>query len=232
MTGGPVKARGALEVILFEETRFVGSLMFTSPEVTIGSDPGVMVRLEDVDVAPCHAVLRFDGDTARLRTAAVLWGLRSMAWRWPPGSSKGWTRFPSAAIGCASRSTRRMRRLRRSRCAWSPSRPRRLRQAVLPGRPPRRLRPWPPPGPVLSHPHCRSSPSARSSTPARFGHHRRNPRRPQPKSLRRSQLHPSREPFPRCPHARSLHPLRLRVPRALPCRPPPLRGRRRPRPWP
>jgi hypothetical protein len=66
MTGGPVKARGALEVILFEETRFVGSLMFTSPEVTIGSDPGVMVRLEDVDVAPCHAVLRFDGDTCQI----------------------------------------------------------------------------------------------------------------------------------------------------------------------
>jgi hypothetical protein len=66
MTGGPFKARGALEIILFEETRFVGSLMFTSPEVTIGSDPGVMVRLEDVDVAPCHAVLRFDGDTCQI----------------------------------------------------------------------------------------------------------------------------------------------------------------------
>jgi pSer/pThr/pTyr-binding forkhead associated (FHA) protein len=66
MTGGPFKARGALEIILFEETRFVGSLMFTSPEVTIGSDPGVMVRLEDVDVAPCHAVLRFDGDACQI----------------------------------------------------------------------------------------------------------------------------------------------------------------------
>ena len=66
MTGGPSKARGALEIILFEETRFVGSLMFTSSEVTIGSDPGVMVHLEDVDVAPCHAVLRFDGDTCQI----------------------------------------------------------------------------------------------------------------------------------------------------------------------
>lgn len=66
MTGGPFKARGALEIILFEETRFLGSLMFTSSEVTIGSDPGVMVRLEDVDVAPCHAVLHFDGETCQI----------------------------------------------------------------------------------------------------------------------------------------------------------------------
>ena len=62
----PPRSRGALEVILFEETRFVGSLMFTSAEVTIGGDPGVMVRLEDVDVAPCHAVLHFDGDGCQI----------------------------------------------------------------------------------------------------------------------------------------------------------------------
>ncbi len=62
----PPRSRGALEVILFEETRFLGSLMFTSAEVTIGSDSGVMVRLEDVDVAPCHAVLHFDGDSCRI----------------------------------------------------------------------------------------------------------------------------------------------------------------------
>jgi hypothetical protein len=67
MTERPAKSRGAFEVILFEETRFVGSLMFTSSEVTIGSDPGVMVRLEDVDVAPCHAVLHFDGDSCRIK---------------------------------------------------------------------------------------------------------------------------------------------------------------------
>ena len=66
MTERPAKARGALEVILFEDTRFVGSLMFTSPEVTIGSDSGAMVRLEDVDVAPCHAVLHFDGESCRI----------------------------------------------------------------------------------------------------------------------------------------------------------------------
>ena len=62
----PPRSRGALEVILFEEARFVGSLMFTSAEVTIGSDPGVMVRLEDVEVAPCHAVLHFDGDSCQI----------------------------------------------------------------------------------------------------------------------------------------------------------------------
>ena len=66
MTERPSKARGALEVILFEDTRFVGSLMFTSSEVTIGSDSGAMVRLEDVDVAPCHAVLHFDGESCRI----------------------------------------------------------------------------------------------------------------------------------------------------------------------
>jgi len=64
MTERPAKARGAIEVILFEETRFRGSLMFTSSEVTIGSDPAVMVRLLDPEVAPCHAVLRFDGESS------------------------------------------------------------------------------------------------------------------------------------------------------------------------
>ena len=33
MTGASAKARGALEVIVFEESRFRGSLMFTSAEV-------------------------------------------------------------------------------------------------------------------------------------------------------------------------------------------------------
>jgi hypothetical protein len=66
MTGASAKARGALEVILFEESRFRGSLMFTSAEVTVGSDPGVMVRLNDADLSPCHAVLFFDGETCTL----------------------------------------------------------------------------------------------------------------------------------------------------------------------
>jgi hypothetical protein len=63
MTGGPATGRGALEVILFEETRFRGSLMFTSTEVTVGSAPGVMIHLDDSTISPCHAVLRFDGET-------------------------------------------------------------------------------------------------------------------------------------------------------------------------
>jgi predicted component of type VI protein secretion system len=63
MTGGSSKSRGALEVILFEDARFRGSMMFTSAEVTLGSDPGVMIRLEDPSVSACHAVLLFDGDT-------------------------------------------------------------------------------------------------------------------------------------------------------------------------
>lgn len=68
MTGGPSKSRGALEVILFEETRFRGSMMFTSAEVTVGSDPGVMVRLDDKNVSPCQAVLRFDGETCTIES--------------------------------------------------------------------------------------------------------------------------------------------------------------------
>jgi hypothetical protein len=63
MTGGPSKGRGALEVILFEDARFRGSMMFTSAEVTVGSDPGVMIRLEEPSVSACHAVLRFNGET-------------------------------------------------------------------------------------------------------------------------------------------------------------------------
>ena len=74
MTERPAKARGAIEVILFEETRFRGSLMFTSPEVTIGSDPGVMVRLADPEVAPCHAVLRFDGECAWIEDCGTALG--------------------------------------------------------------------------------------------------------------------------------------------------------------
>ncbi len=62
MTGGSPKSRGALEVILFEDARFRGSMMFTSAEVTVGSAPGVMIRLEDPSVSACHAVLRFDGE--------------------------------------------------------------------------------------------------------------------------------------------------------------------------
>ena len=63
MTGVSANGRGALEVIVFEEARFRGSLMFTSAEVTMGSDPGVMIRLDDPSISPCHAVLRFDGET-------------------------------------------------------------------------------------------------------------------------------------------------------------------------
>ena len=63
MTGASAKGRGALEVILFEDARFRGSLMFTSAEVTMGSDPGVMIRLDDPAISPCHAALRFDGET-------------------------------------------------------------------------------------------------------------------------------------------------------------------------
>jgi hypothetical protein len=74
MTGAPAKGRGALEVILFEETRFRGSLMFTSAEVTVGSDPGVMIRLDDPTLSPCHAVLRFDGDRCVIENFDALQG--------------------------------------------------------------------------------------------------------------------------------------------------------------
>jgi predicted component of type VI protein secretion system len=62
MTGAASKTRGALEVIIFEDARFRGSQMFTSAEVTIGSDPGVMLRLDDPELSPCHAAFRFDGE--------------------------------------------------------------------------------------------------------------------------------------------------------------------------
>ncbi|HEX7597857.1 MAG TPA: FHA domain-containing protein, partial [Polyangia bacterium] len=74
MTGVPPKGRGALEVILFEEARFRGSLMFTSAEVTVGIDPGVMIRLDDPDISPCHAVLRFDGDSCTVENCDTFIG--------------------------------------------------------------------------------------------------------------------------------------------------------------
>ena len=74
MTGGSAKSRGALEVIVFEETRFRGSLMFTSAEVTIGTDPGVMIRLDDPRISPCHAALRFDGEICTVANYDALEG--------------------------------------------------------------------------------------------------------------------------------------------------------------
>ena len=62
MTGLSPKSRGALEVIVFEDTRFRGSQMFTASEVTIGNDPGVMLQLGDASLSACHAVFRFDGE--------------------------------------------------------------------------------------------------------------------------------------------------------------------------
>ena len=63
----PSRSRGALEVILFEDSRFRGSQMFTAAEVTIGNDPGVMLMLPDATLSPCHAVLRFDRVRADVR---------------------------------------------------------------------------------------------------------------------------------------------------------------------
>jgi hypothetical protein len=63
MTGLSPKGRGALEVIVFEDTRFRGSQMFTASEVTVGNDPGVMLQLGDASLSACHAVFRFDGET-------------------------------------------------------------------------------------------------------------------------------------------------------------------------
>ena len=59
-----MSSRGALEVILFADKKFVGSLVFTSSTVTIGSAEGQMVQLADPDVAAAHAVVHFTGRTA------------------------------------------------------------------------------------------------------------------------------------------------------------------------
>src|SRR5262245_56787051 len=56
--------RGALEVILFAERKFAGSLVFTDSSITIGSAPDAMVRLDDPSVAAEHAVIHFTGRTA------------------------------------------------------------------------------------------------------------------------------------------------------------------------
>jgi len=74
MTGVSAKGRGALEVIIFEEARFRGSQMFTSAEVTMGSDPGVMIRLDDPNISPCHAALRFDGEICAVENYDILVG--------------------------------------------------------------------------------------------------------------------------------------------------------------
>jgi hypothetical protein len=74
MTGGSARGRGALEVILFEEARFRGSLMFTSAEVTVGNDPSVMIRLDDPTLSPCHAALHFDGETCAVENYDAILG--------------------------------------------------------------------------------------------------------------------------------------------------------------
>ena len=58
-----MKPRGALEVILFLDRRFVGSQEFTEPLVTVGTAEGAMVRLDGADIAAEHAVVHFTGRT-------------------------------------------------------------------------------------------------------------------------------------------------------------------------
>jgi hypothetical protein len=58
-----MSSRGALEVIVFSDSKYVGSLMFTSPQITVGRDPRAMVRLDDPWVSLKHALIHFNGST-------------------------------------------------------------------------------------------------------------------------------------------------------------------------
>lgn len=68
--------RTALEVLVFLRGRFLGSLVFTSPEITIGRSPDSMVCLEHANVSRQHAVLRFDGVACELEDVGSLSGIQ------------------------------------------------------------------------------------------------------------------------------------------------------------
>jgi pSer/pThr/pTyr-binding forkhead associated (FHA) protein len=59
--------RFAIEVFIFGAKGFGGSLMFATPQVTIGRDPRSQVHLEDPSVSLRHAVLDVVGDSVRVR---------------------------------------------------------------------------------------------------------------------------------------------------------------------
>jgi hypothetical protein len=59
--------RFAIEVFIFGAKGFGGSLLFTTPQVTIGRDPRSQVRLDDASVSLRHAVLEVVGDSVRAR---------------------------------------------------------------------------------------------------------------------------------------------------------------------
>ncbi len=67
--------RTALEVLVFLRGRFLGSLVFTSPEITIGRSPDSMVCLDHTNVSRQHALLRFDGLGCEIEDAGSLSGI-------------------------------------------------------------------------------------------------------------------------------------------------------------
>jgi predicted component of type VI protein secretion system len=58
--------RFAIEVFIFGAKGFGGSLVFATPQVTIGRDPRSQVRLDDPSVSLRHAVLDVVGDSVRV----------------------------------------------------------------------------------------------------------------------------------------------------------------------
>ncbi len=59
--------RFAIEVFIFGAKGFGGSLVFATPQVTIGRDPRSQVRLDDPSVSLRHAVLEVVGDEVKVR---------------------------------------------------------------------------------------------------------------------------------------------------------------------
>ena len=60
-------SRFALEVFVFGASGFGGSLMFATPQVTIGRDPRSMVHLDDPSVSLRHAILELVDGSVRVR---------------------------------------------------------------------------------------------------------------------------------------------------------------------
>jgi predicted component of type VI protein secretion system len=59
--------RFAIEVFIFGAKGFGGSLLFATPQVTIGRDPRSQVHLDDPSVSLRHAVLEIVGDSVKVR---------------------------------------------------------------------------------------------------------------------------------------------------------------------
>jgi len=66
----------SLEVLVYDRSGFVGSLVFTTPKISLGRHPEAMVRLDDPAVSLKHAELSLEGGLFRVKDLGSRTGTR------------------------------------------------------------------------------------------------------------------------------------------------------------